>query len=58
VTKKTQAMDGPVSLAPWMEKERLAEKTSKTGWFIFAEALKRDSGFDAAHGNQIGQNRT
>jgi len=31
VTKKTLAMDGPVSLAPWTGKERLAEKTSKTG---------------------------
>jgi len=29
--ERPQAMDGPVSLAPGMDKERLAEKTNKTG---------------------------
>ncbi|MFH2124448.1 MAG: hypothetical protein ABIJ50_13325 [Pseudomonadota bacterium] len=44
MTKKTQAMDGPVSLAPWMDKERLTEKTSKTGCFILAAALSTEAG--------------
>jgi hypothetical protein len=29
-TKKTLAIDGPVSLTLWMKKERLTEKTSRT----------------------------